>query len=91
LPWTNALACEKALLTTVKRIITLAAGDYVDRGDYGVEVVAYLFAQKIVAPTKFHLLRGEHHHFPEYGRFKINIPKTFNKRKTLRQFIVILI
>uniref|UniRef100_A0A0N5BN71 Serine/threonine-protein phosphatase n=1 Tax=Strongyloides papillosus TaxID=174720 RepID=A0A0N5BN71_STREA len=56
----------------------LFLGDYVDRGEYEVEIVILLFILKICFPYSIFLLRGNHE-FPDQNR-KYDFPKNCKKQ-----------
>lgn len=78
---TDLRTYERSLWPKAPNCVTcnyLFLGDYVDRGDYSIECILYLFAMKLISPKRFFLLRGNHEVAPIQRQY------TFSKECDLK-------
>lgn len=57
-------------------------GDYIDRGDFSVEVLLLLFSIKLIVPTKFVMLRGNHEssQLAQHFNFEKEVLHKYNRK-----------
>lgn len=80
----DLLIYQQTLWKTVPLLVPskyVFLGDFVDRGEYGIESVLYLFCLKILAPDKFFICRGNHEirSIQETFTFKNECQRKFGK------------